>query len=323
MEDIDLSLDDIMSKKQYTRGRRGRGANFRGTMRKNRFNNAASNIVGSSQRRWKHDLFENDVALNENSGNRLSSKLLISNLEYGVSDGDLKELFEDFGPMRKLAVHYDRSGRSCGTAEVVFESIGDAISAMQQYNGVLLDGRPMIIQLLPNQVPTMQHRNIQIASLPTILGPVRSLSRFTSGNWRNRSTFRDGVRGGNNGGGGRQSRRSFRGRNATNSSRGSMGGSRRGFANRGGANQQRNLADFSSTYLDNQLDEYKSLKINSFSSELKPLQNILQGKNSLHPDNSVVTNSGISGNNNSNLPFTVPTFMPDSAPITIGTIAHL
>nr|DAD27873.1 TPA_asm: hypothetical protein HUJ06_029341 [Nelumbo nucifera] len=108
---------------------------------------------------WQHDMFTDQAAAYPAQAARTSAietgtKLYISNLEYGVSNEDIKELFSEVGDLKRYTVHYDRSGRSKGTAEVVFSRRADALAAVKRYNNVQLDGKPMKIEVVGTNIAT-------------------------------------------------------------------------------------------------------------------------------------------------------------------------
>jgi len=169
---VDMSLDDIIAaNRKSDRGRggaRGRGRG-RGTMRgqsgpprRNNFNSRDSYNGRSDS--YNSRGYGGDARRSLPSVPSGPGKLLITNLDYGVSEGDLYELFSEFGNIKMAVIHYDRGGLSLGSAEVAFDRKSDAIKGLKQYNGVPLDGKPMRIEITGSERDLLQSRPAPAAS---------------------------------------------------------------------------------------------------------------------------------------------------------------
>ena len=73
-------------------------------------------------------------------------KLFVRNLDKGVTEEDVIELFRKFESFKTATLYYDRYN-SRGTAEVVYDRKRGAVEAMKEYNNVPLDGKPMEIAI--------------------------------------------------------------------------------------------------------------------------------------------------------------------------------
>jgi len=113
---------------------------------------------------WEHDLFQEEEEMEEfvEENNvpvkaiETGTKLSITNLEYSVSEENLKEIFEKIGAVKKVSILYDRSGRSEGTAEVIFVRRVDAQNALKNYNGVEIDGKVIRLAMVGSNIPVQR-----------------------------------------------------------------------------------------------------------------------------------------------------------------------
>lgn len=185
---LDMSLDDIIkSKKSAGRGR-GRGGALQGRGARGSVNGGkmrgigrgagrqgllgvntrpSSFAIAKSFRRtknfpWKHDLFEESLAAAGIPAVESGTKLHISNLDRGVSNDDIRELFSEIGELKRYAIHFDKNGQPSGSAEVVYAKRSDAFAAHKRYNNVQLDGRPMRVEVVSpkSEVPMAARVNV-------------------------------------------------------------------------------------------------------------------------------------------------------------------
>jgi len=188
---LDMALDDVVKamRKSKRGGFRGRGRGRGGRGRGGRGRGGRGRGRGGKGNQGGRQGGKQQVQI---SGG--TSKLTISNLNFGVSDSDIQELFSEFGKIKSAAVHFNSVGKSLGTAHVIYNKLNSAKNALTKYNGVQLDGRPMRITM---EGATITGGNKQSAVKRLGQGP-RGGRRGRGGRGRGR-----GGRGGRGGKGGK------------------------------------------------------------------------------------------------------------------------
>ena len=76
----------------------------------------------------------------------MSKKLFVGNVEWGITDEKLKEMFSQFGEVEEAVVMKDRfSGKSRGFAFVTMKNAEDADKAVAELNGQDINGRKIAV----------------------------------------------------------------------------------------------------------------------------------------------------------------------------------
>ncbi|EOA17095.1 hypothetical protein CARUB_v10005351mg [Capsella rubella] len=213
---------------------------------------------------WQNGLFEDGLRAAGVSGVEAGTRLHVTNLDQGVTNEDIRELFSEIGELERYAIHYDKNGRPSGTAEVVYPRRSDAFQALKKYNNVLLDGRPMRLEILggnTTDAPLSGRVNVNVTGLN---GRLKRTVVIQQGGGRGR------VRGGRGGRGPAPTiNRRLPVQNQQGGTRGGRGGFRgkgRGGGGRGrggGRGNGKKLVEKSAADLDKDLESYHADAMNT------------------------------------------------------------
>ncbi|KAI9928098.1 hypothetical protein AWENTII_007791 [Aspergillus wentii] len=164
---LDKSLDEILVNRRQ-------GARRRGGRRAAATKATAAVPVGGVKKNTKPAKAAGKGAQN---GPVVSSesKIMVSGLPSDVNEANVKEYFtKSAGPVKRVMLTYNQNGTSRGIASIVFSKPDTAAKAAKDLNGLLVDGRPMKIEVIVDAshapgVPTpkpLTERVVQAKSQP-------------------------------------------------------------------------------------------------------------------------------------------------------------
>jgi THO complex subunit 4 len=85
----------------------------------------------------------------DNKKDKTDTKIQVSNLPLDVNESMLREYFTSIvGPIKKCNLVYKANGQSAGIATLEFNKPGHANVAFEQFNGRLVDNRPMKVEII-------------------------------------------------------------------------------------------------------------------------------------------------------------------------------
>jgi len=144
--DLDVALSDRISSNARRGGGGGGGGGRRGGSNRGRSGPARRERTSRPTPYSRGS--RGPTSRSSSSASLGATTISISNLLPSVDEGDLKEIFGTMGTITRAVVHYERNGRSQGTAEVTFARSQDAEQAVKEYDAAEVDGRPMYLKMI-------------------------------------------------------------------------------------------------------------------------------------------------------------------------------
>ncbi|KAG7006468.1 pyridoxal reductase [Physcia stellaris] len=141
---LDMALEEIVSSNRARGGRRGRGGRRASTRA------TATAPAGGIKKNTRpaRGAVKATVPTGPAGGSG-ESKVIVSNLPSDVNEQQIKEYFsKSVGPVKRANITYGPNGVSRGIATIVFHKRDAANEALTKLNGVLVDKRPMKVEVV-------------------------------------------------------------------------------------------------------------------------------------------------------------------------------
>ncbi|KAH8731079.1 hypothetical protein GQ44DRAFT_746435 [Phaeosphaeriaceae sp. PMI808] len=139
---LDTSLDDILKTRRQS-SRRGRGGRRSDAARP-----APSGPVGGVSK--SKPAKQAKAASSGTPAQETTGKILVSGLPHDVDQTQLQDYFTSaagVGRPKKVILQYGPSGRSLGSATIIFGKHEQAVKATSALNGVKIDNRPIRVEM--------------------------------------------------------------------------------------------------------------------------------------------------------------------------------
>ncbi|EAW13244.1 RNA binding domain protein [Aspergillus clavatus NRRL 1] len=188
---LDKSLDEILvNRRQNARRRTRRPAASKP--------GSASVPVGGVKKNAKPT---KPTAKGVQGGHPVSSesKIMVSGLPSDVNEGNIKEYFtKSAGPVKRVMLTYNQNGTSRGIASIVFSKPDTAAKAAKDLNGLLVDGRPMKIEVVVDashapSVPAPKPLGERVAQVKSQPKPATAAKTAAAARGRGRRGRRGGA----------------------------------------------------------------------------------------------------------------------------------